>query len=44
MTIQLTLTLKRVGEGGGGGGVVNLTPSVVFPKLYILEQGGVHKI
>ena len=42
MTIQLTLTLKRVGEGGGG--VVNLTPSVVFPKLYILEEGGVHKI
>ena len=42
MTIQLTLTLKRVGEGGGG--VVNLNPAVVFPKQDVREQGGVHKI
>ena len=41
LTVQSTnntrtavLTLKRL-----GGGVVNLTPSVVFPKIYFPEKG-----
>ena len=44
--LPLTLTLKRLGRGkeGGrewrlGGGRVNLTPTVDFPKTYLPESG-----
>ena len=35
LLLEIVLTLKQLGGGGG----VNLTPSVVFHKMFLLKRG-----
>ena len=37
--LKAVLTIKRLGDGGGGDGGFNLTLPVVFQKMYHLEKG-----